>query len=153
MIVFWEWLGTVYKAFVGSPPFCTISILVDAIRVLTLYSSPPLCSSLRNTLFLLPNPSTTTLMYCSIDRRPSNSDTSLHPPPRLTTTCHQHHSIHIPTSRPVAIKQIDLEDSDDDISEIQLEISHLADCDSDYVTRYYGSFLKGWKLWIGLSFC
>jgi len=42
------------------------------------------------------------------------------------------------------------QDSDDDITEIQLEIAHLADCgDSDYVTRYYGSFIKGWKLWIG----
>lgn len=61
------------------------------------------------------------------------------------------HRIHIPTSRPVAIKQIDLEDSDDDIAEIQLEIAHLSDCDSEYVTRYYGSFLRGWKLWIGES--
>jgi hypothetical protein len=59
------------------------------------------------------------------------------------------HSIHLPTSRPVAIKQIDLEDSDDDIAEIQLEIAHLSDCDSEWVTRYYGSFLRGWKLWIG----
>ena len=62
------------------------------------------------------------------------------------------YSIHLPTSRPVAIKIIDLEDSDDDISEIQLEINHLADCDSEWVTRYYGSFLKGWKLWIGESY-
>jgi len=61
------------------------------------------------------------------------------------------YSIHLPTSRPVAIKIIDLEDSDDDISEIQLEINHLADCDSEWVTRYYGSFLRGWKLWIGES--
>ncbi|GAA5990422.1 hypothetical protein JCM11641_007939 [Rhodosporidiobolus odoratus] len=58
-------------------------------------------------------------------------------------------AIHLPTSRPVAIKIIDLEHSDDDIAEIQLEISHLAACsDSGYVTKYYGSFLKGWKLWI-----
>ncbi|GAA5857929.1 hypothetical protein JCM8547_006626 [Rhodosporidiobolus lusitaniae] len=61
-------------------------------------------------------------------------------------------AIHLPTSRPVAIKLIDLEHSDDDIAEIQLEISHLADCDSDYVTRYYGSFLKGWKLWIVMEY-
>lgn len=45
----------------------------------------------------------------------------------------------------------DLEDSDDDISEIQMEIAHLAQCDSDYVTRYYGSFVKGYKLWISTS--
>ncbi|BGP44097.1 hypothetical protein JCM10450v2_008314 [Rhodotorula kratochvilovae] len=61
-------------------------------------------------------------------------------------------AIHIPTSRPVAIKIIDLEHSDDDIAEIQLEISHLADCDSEWVTRYYGSFLRGWKLWIVMEY-
>lgn len=49
----------------------------------------------------------------------------------------------------VAIKQIDLEDSDDDIMEIQAEIAHLSACDSDFVTRYYGSFVRGYKLWIG----
>ncbi|CAE7233472.1 unnamed protein product [Rhizoctonia solani] len=52
----------------------------------------------------------------------------------------------------VAIKQIDLEDTDDDISEIQQEIAHLAQCDSDYVTRYYGSFVKGYKLWIIMEY-
>ncbi|KAJ1309008.1 hypothetical protein OPQ81_004690 [Rhizoctonia solani] len=54
--------------------------------------------------------------------------------------------------RIVAIKQIDLEDTDDDISEIQQEIAHLAQCDSDYVTRYYGSFVKGYKLWIIMEY-
>jgi serine/threonine-protein kinase 24/25/MST4 len=57
--------------------------------------------------------------------------------------------MHKESKQIVAIKQIDLEDSDDDISEIQMEIAHLAQCDSDYVTRYYGSFVKGYKLWIG----
>lgn len=57
--------------------------------------------------------------------------------------------MHKETNQIVAIKQIDLEDSDDDISEIQMEIAHLAQCDSDWVTRYYGSFVKGYKLWIG----
>ncbi|GAA5836533.1 hypothetical protein JCM3766R1_001625 [Sporobolomyces carnicolor] len=61
-------------------------------------------------------------------------------------------AIHVPTSRPVAIKIIDLEDSDDDIAEIQQEINHLADCDSEWITRYYGSFLKGWKLWIVMEY-
>ncbi|GAA5849282.1 hypothetical protein JCM9279_006435 [Rhodotorula babjevae] len=61
-------------------------------------------------------------------------------------------AIHLPSSRPVAIKIIDLEDSEDDIAEIQLEISHLADCDSQWVTRYYGSFLRGWKLWIVMEY-
>ncbi|CAO1632983.1 unnamed protein product [Parajaminaea phylloscopi] len=57
-------------------------------------------------------------------------------------------AMHNESRQIVAIKQIDLEDSDDDISEIQMEITHLAGCDSDYVTRYYGSFVKGYKLWI-----
>lgn len=46
---------------------------------------------------------------------------------------------------------VDLESTDDDISEIQQEIAHLAHCDSQYVTKYYGSFVKGYKLWIGTS--
>ncbi|KAG9104263.1 hypothetical protein FRC06_004011 [Ceratobasidium sp. 370] len=56
------------------------------------------------------------------------------------------------TGHIVAIKQIDLEDTDDDISEIQQEIAHLAQCDSDYVTRYYGSFVRGYKLWIIMEY-
>jgi len=58
-------------------------------------------------------------------------------------------AIHNETKQIVAIKQIDLEDSDDDIGEIQQEIAHLSQCDSEYVTKYYGSFVKGYKLWIG----
>lgn len=58
-------------------------------------------------------------------------------------------AIHITSGTTVAIKQIDLEDSDDDITEIQMEIAHLSACDSDWVTRYYGSFVRGYKLWIG----
>jgi serine/threonine-protein kinase 24/25/MST4 len=46
----------------------------------------------------------------------------------------------------------DLEDSDDDISEIQQEIANLAQCDSEYVTRYYGSFVVAYKLWIVMEF-
>ncbi|KAG8925935.1 hypothetical protein FRC02_009312 [Tulasnella sp. 418] len=61
-------------------------------------------------------------------------------------------AMHNDTKQIVAIKQIDLEDSDDDISEIQQEIAHLAQCDSDYVTRYYGSFVKGYKLWIIMEY-
>ncbi|KZV78487.1 Pkinase-domain-containing protein [Exidia glandulosa HHB12029] len=61
-------------------------------------------------------------------------------------------AMHNETKQIVAIKQIDLEDSDDDISEIQQEIQHLAQCDSEYVTRYYGSFVKGYKLWIIMEY-
>ncbi|CAG8452140.1 3766_t:CDS:10 [Cetraspora pellucida] len=56
------------------------------------------------------------------------------------------------TKKVVAIKQIDLEDSDDDISEIQQEIAVLSQCDSQYITCYYGSFVKGFKLWIVMEY-
>ncbi|KXN86272.1 Serine/threonine-protein kinase svkA [Leucoagaricus sp. SymC.cos] len=61
-------------------------------------------------------------------------------------------AMHNETKQIVAIKQIDLEDSDDDISEIQQEIASLAQCDSEYVTRYYGSFVVNYKLWIIMEF-
>ncbi|KAI6047184.1 kinase-like domain-containing protein [Pisolithus marmoratus] len=61
-------------------------------------------------------------------------------------------AIHNETKRIVAIKQIDLEDSDDDILEIQQEIASLAQCDSEYVTRYYGSFVVAYKLWIVMEY-
>ncbi|EIW61937.1 Pkinase-domain-containing protein [Trametes versicolor FP-101664 SS1] len=61
-------------------------------------------------------------------------------------------AIHNDSKQIVAIKQIDLEDSDDDISEIQQEIASLAQCDSEYVTRYYGSFVVSYKLWIVMEY-
>ncbi|KAK4053348.1 hypothetical protein OIO90_003960 [Microbotryomycetes sp. JL221] len=61
-------------------------------------------------------------------------------------------AIHLPTSRPVAIKQIDLDDSEDEIAEVQLEIAHLSDCDSKHVTKVFGSFVKGYKLWIVMEY-
>ncbi|KAI9634328.1 kinase-like domain-containing protein [Dioszegia hungarica] len=56
------------------------------------------------------------------------------------------------TKQIVAIKMIDLESSDDDISEIQAEIAHLSTCLSDHVTRYYGSFVRGYRLWIVMEY-
>ncbi|KAH6914908.1 STE/STE20/YSK protein kinase [Coprinopsis sp. MPI-PUGE-AT-0042] len=61
-------------------------------------------------------------------------------------------AMHNETKQIVAIKQIDLEDSDDDISEIQQEIASLAQCDSEYVTKYYGSFVVHYKLWIVMEY-
>ncbi|KAJ5223314.1 hypothetical protein N7468_007856 [Penicillium chermesinum] len=52
----------------------------------------------------------------------------------------------------VAIKHIDLESSEDDIQEIQQEISVLATCASAFVTQYKASFLKGHKLWIVMEY-
>lgn len=52
----------------------------------------------------------------------------------------------------VAIKHIDLEGSDDDIKDIQQEISLLSTCNSPYVTQYKASFVRGVKLWIVMEF-
>jgi serine/threonine-protein kinase 24/25/MST4 len=51
-----------------------------------------------------------------------------------------------------AAAQIDLESSEDDIQEIQQEISVLSTCASSYVTQYKASFLRGHKLWIVMEY-
>ncbi|KAL4861290.1 hypothetical protein BDV12DRAFT_191181 [Aspergillus spectabilis] len=61
-------------------------------------------------------------------------------------------AIDLSTGEIVAIKHIDLESSEDDIQEIQQEISVLATCASPYVTQYYASFLRGHKLWIVMEY-
>ncbi|EEP79138.1 serine/threonine-protein kinase 24 [Uncinocarpus reesii 1704] len=50
------------------------------------------------------------------------------------------------------LRQIDLESSDDDIQEIQQEISVLSTCASPHVTQYKTSFLRGHKLWIVMEY-
>ncbi|KAK9769078.1 putative Kinase-like domain-containing protein [Seiridium cardinale] len=56
------------------------------------------------------------------------------------------------TGEVVAIKHIDLESTDDDIQDIQAEISVLSTCASSYVTQYKASFLRGSKLWIVMEY-
>lgn len=50
------------------------------------------------------------------------------------------------------LAQIDLESNDDDIQDIQAEITVLSTCASPYVTQYKRSFLRGHKLWIVMEY-
>ncbi|KAK4913211.1 Serine/threonine-protein kinase PAK 6, partial [Elasticomyces elasticus] len=53
----------------------------------------------------------------------------------------------------VAIKIIDVESAEDEVEDIITEISILSELQSPYVTKYYGSYLKGSDLWIVMEFC
>ncbi|KAJ4293639.1 hypothetical protein N0V90_008923 [Kalmusia sp. IMI 367209] len=56
------------------------------------------------------------------------------------------------TGETVAIKLIDLEESTDELADIQAEITLLGTCKSPYVTEYKTSFVRGVKLWIVMEF-
>jgi len=55
----------------------------------------------------------------------------------------------------VAIKILPLdEDDEDSIEKITKEIKMLKECDSPYITRYFGSYLKDGNLWVRkICFC
>ena len=63
--------------------------------------------------------------------------------------------IHNETGTVVALKVIDLDTPDDDISEIQREVallSELRDAARHNITLYHGSYLHGHELWIAMDF-
>ena len=40
-----------------------------------------------------------------------------------------------------------------ELDELMNEIKILKKCDSQYVTKYFGSYLKGDNIWIAMEFC
>jgi serine/threonine-protein kinase 24/25/MST4 len=62
-------------------------------------------------------------------------------------------SLDLDLSLTVAVKIIDLEDGDDDIENVQREINVLSQIHgSDYVTKYYGSYIMDTQLWIVMEY-
>ena len=55
---------------------------------------------------------------------------------------------HRETDTTVAIKVLDLEQADDEIEDIQQEITVMAHCDSPHVTRYFSSHVIGTSLYL-----
>lgn len=64
-----------------------------------------------------------------------------------------YHSVDKRNGKSVAIKIIDVENAEDEVEDIIQEIAILSELNSQYVTRYHGSYLKGSSLWIVMEFC
>lgn len=57
------------------------------------------------------------------------------------------------TAMPVAIKVVDLENTDDKIEDMLLEVNMLNQLRCAYITRYYESFVSDTDLWIIMEYC
>ncbi|KAI9189873.1 kinase that interacts with cdc31p [Blastocladiella emersonii ATCC 22665] len=60
--------------------------------------------------------------------------------------------LNVVTGETVAIKVLDLDSKGEEIDDIQREIFLLQRCDSEYITRYHGSYLQGTKLCVVMDF-
>lgn len=64
-----------------------------------------------------------------------------------------HKGIHVPTGNTVALKIINLDTADDDVEAIQREVALLTQLrDAPNVTKYYGCYLDGPRVWIVMEF-
>jgi len=56
------------------------------------------------------------------------------------------------TGEIVAMKVIDIDSTDDDLQEIQQEVTFQSQCHDEYITQYFGSYIKGNELWIAMEY-
>lgn len=64
-----------------------------------------------------------------------------------------HKGRHIPTGNIVALKIINLDTPDDDVADIQREVTLLSQLrDAPNVTKYYGCYMDGPRVWIVMEF-
>lgn len=66
-----------------------------------------------------------------------------------------HRGIHIPTGEVVALKIINLDTPDDDVGDIQREVallSQLSGPGTNNITKYYGCYLDGPRVWIVMDY-
>ncbi|KAG6333564.1 hypothetical protein ID866_5526 [Astraeus odoratus] len=64
-----------------------------------------------------------------------------------------HKGIHVPSGNIVALKIINLDTADDDVEAIQREVALLTQLrDAPNVTKYYGCYLDGPRVWIAMEF-
>ncbi|CAB16374.1 Serine/threonine-protein kinase ppk11 [Schizosaccharomyces pombe] len=59
----------------------------------------------------------------------------------------------VESSKIVALKVVDLDATKDQIETLTQEINFLIDLNSVHITKYYASFVDGFRLWITMEYC